>query len=70
MMRDVNILVMSHQENMSVKCVPPQTPLLYRKTGVRRGIPIFLILLQNIDFGYSLEPPRRGGSNVYPQSMF
>ena len=21
---------------------------------------------QNIDFGYSLEPPRRGGSNEYP----
>ena len=28
---------------MSVKCVPPQTPLLYSKTGVCRGIPIFLI---------------------------
>ena len=28
----------------------------------------FLFLLQNIDCGYSLEPPRRGGSNVYPQS--
>ena len=24
----------------------------------------------NIDCGYTLEPPRRGGSNVYPQSMF
>ena len=30
----------------------------------------FLFLLQNIDCGYSLEPPCRGGSNVYPQSMF
>ena len=30
----------------------------------------FLIFAQNIDCGYSLEPPRRGGSNVYPQSMF
>ena len=28
------------------------------------------ISAQNIDFGYSLEPPRRGGSNEYPQSMF
>ena len=28
---------------MSVTCIPPQTPLLYSKTGVRRGIPIFLI---------------------------
>ena len=26
----------------------------------------FLFLLQNINCGYSLEPPRRGGSNVYP----
>ena len=25
---------------------------------------------QNIDYGYLLEPPRRGGSNEYPQSMF
>ena len=31
---------------------------------------IFLIFAQNIDCGYSLEPPRRGGSNEYPQSMF
>ena len=31
---------------------------------------IFLISAQNIDCGYSLEPPRRGGSNDYPQSMF
>ena len=31
---------------------------------------IFLISAQNIDCGYSLGPPRRGGSNEYPQSMF
>ena len=31
---------------------------------------IFNIFAQNIDCGYSLEPPRRGGSNKYPQSMF
>ena len=31
---------------------------------------IFLFLLKNIDCGYSLEPPRRGGSNEYQQSMF
>ena len=29
----------------------------------------FLFLVQNIDCGYSLEPPQRGGSNVYPRSM-
>ena len=31
---------------------------------------IFPISAQNIDCGYSLKPPRRGGSNEYPQSMF
>ena len=31
---------------------------------------IFRISAQNIDCGYSLERPRRGGSNEYPQSMF
>ena len=31
---------------------------------------IFHISTQNTDYGYSLEPPRRGGSNEYPQSMF
>ena len=31
---------------------------------------IFHISAQNIDCGYSLEPPLRGGSNEYPQSMF
>ena len=30
----------------------------------------FIFLLKNIDCGYSLEPPRRGGSNEYPQYMF
>ena len=31
---------------------------------------IFHISAQNIYCGYSLEPPRRGGSNEYPQYMF
>ena len=30
---------------------------------------IFHISAENIDCGYTLEPPRRGGSNEYPQSM-
>ena len=30
----------------------------------------FHISAQNIDCGYSLEPPRRGVSKGYPQSMF
>ena len=36
----------------------------------RKMFIFFLIFAQNIDCGYTLEPPRRGGSNEYPQSMF
>ena len=36
----------------------PFTPnSLYSKTGVYKGIHFFLILVKNIDCGYSLEPP-------------
>ena len=40
------------------------------KLGFTRVYIIFLITAKNIDCGFSLEPPRRGGSNEYPQSMF
>ena len=43
---------------MSVICIPPHIPDLYRKTGVCMGIPIFLFLLEKIHCGYSLEPPQ------------
>ena len=35
-----------------------------------QGYTFFLIFAKNKDCGYSLEPPRRGGSNVYPRSVF
>ena len=35
----------------------------------KKNSDILHISAQNIDWGYSLEPPRRGGSNKYPQSM-
>ena len=31
---------------------------------------VYIISAKNIDCEYSLEPPRRCGSNEYPQSMF
>ena len=31
---------------------------------------LFNIFAQNIDCGYTLERPRQGESNKYPQSMF
>ena len=49
----------------------PLQPLFYIvKLGFTGVYIIFLIFAQNIDFGYSLELPRRGDSNEYPQSMF
>ena len=36
----------------------------------KKSFAIFLIFAQNTDCGYTLELPRRGGSNEYPQSMF
>ena len=42
---------------------------LKKKNKIKTLI-FFHIYTQNIDFGYSLEPPQRGGSNEYPQSMF
>ena len=49
----------------------PLKPHFYLvKLGFTGVYIIFLILLKHIDYGYSLEPPRRGGSNEYPQSMF
>ena len=59
-----------HQEIMSVRCIPLEPHFYIAKLGYRGVYLFFLFLLQNIDCGYSLEPPRRGGSNVYPQSMF
>ena len=37
---------------------------------IKNTLIFFHISAQNIDCGYSLEPPRRGDSNEYPQSMF
>ena len=49
----------------------PLKPHFYtEKLGFTEYALFFLFLLKNIDCGYSLEPPRRGGSNKYPQSMF
>ena len=57
-----------HQGNISVLYIPPYTPLLYSKTGVCRGIPIFRIIAPK----HRLWVLVRTGSNVYmyPQSMF
>ena len=48
-----------------LKILPPKNENVQVKVLI-----FFHISAQNIDYGYSLEPPRRGGSNEYPQSMF
>ena len=48
-----------------VKCI-----CCFVKQGFTGVYIIFLISAQNIDYGYSLEPPYRGGSNEYPHSKF
>ena len=54
----------SHYENMPIqiygKFYHQKMKILAKKSD------IFNISAQNIDIGYSLEPPRRGGSNDYP----
>ena len=59
----------NHYENTPIQ--------IYRKFHLQKTenihikiFDIFHISAQNIYCGYSLEPPRRGGSNEYPQSMF
>ena len=41
-----------------------------KKNSGSKILIFFYISAQNIDCGYSLEPPRRGGSNEYPKFMF
>ena len=40
------------------------------KFSDKKNSDIFHISAQNIDYGYSLEPPRRGGSNEYHNLCF
>ena len=54
-----------HAYSNTLKILPPKNENFQIKNS-----DIFHISAQNIDCGYSLEPPRRGGSNEYSQSMF
>ena len=58
------ISLRKHYSNI-LKILPPKTEKFQIKILV-----FFHISAENIDCGYSLEPPLRGSSNEYPQSMF
>ena len=59
-----------HYENMPMQYTGIFLALKIENFQLKKKNDIFLIFAQNIDCGYRLEPPRRGGSNEYPQSMF
>ena len=54
-----------HTYSNKMKILPPKKENFQIKNS-----DIFHIFAQNIDCGYSLEPPWWGGSNEYPQCMF
>ena len=56
-----------HAYSNILKILPPPKKKKKKQT---KNSDIFHISAQNIDFGYSLEPPRRGDSNEYQQPMF
>ena len=61
----VQVPLRKHAYSNILKILPPKNEnfLIKNSSG-------FHISAQSIDCGYSLEPPRRGGSNEYPQSKF
>ena len=76
--RHVFVMIKSSKLNVSSNITKtrlynfdPLKPHFYTvKLGFTGVYIIFLISAQNIDCGHLLEPPRRGGSTEYPQSMF
>ena len=61
----MTVTLRKHAHSNILKILPPKNEIFDMKNS-----DIFHISAQNIDCAYSLEPPRRGGSNEYPQSMF
>ena len=61
----IRVSLRKHAYSTILKILPPKNENFQIKNS-----DIFNISAQNIDCEYSLEPPRRCGSNGYPQSMF
>ena len=62
--RQCHIVTKTRLFKYILKISPPKTENFQIKVLI-----FFHISAQNVDCGYSIEPPRRGGSNEYPQSM-
>ena len=65
MIKVLTIPLRKHAYSNILKMSPPK-----KENYQIKNPDIFHTSAQNIDCGYSLEPPRRGGSNEYPQFMF
>ena len=59
-----------HYENTPIKYTENFTAKKKNESFQKKNSDIFHISAQNIDCGYSLEPPRRGGSNGYHNLCF
>ena len=60
-MQIVSLALRKHAYSNVLKLLPPKNETFQIKNS-----DIFQIYAQNIDCGYSLEPPRRAGYNEYP----
>ena len=58
-----------HYENMPIQNILKILPQKKMKIFRKKNSDMFHFSAKNIDCGYSLELPRPGGSNEYPQSM-
>ena len=64
------VTLRKHAYSNILKILPPKIENFHTHKKKKKKSAIFNISDKNIDCGYTLEPPRRGGSNEYPQSMF
>ena len=64
--KDISVPLRKQAYSNIMKILPPKN----ENFQVNNSDIFFHISAQNIDCGYSLEPPRRGSSNEYRQSMF
>ena len=76
-MKDTGLLNMTSNKSDQYSYSLRKHPCNIQKIGCKnenfhwkKKCDIFLIFAQNIDCGYMLEPPQRGGCNEYPQCMF
>ena len=69
----ITFLVIRHLHDIITKtCLFKYTTNFTTKKGKfsNKKFSYFYVDAQNMDYEFSLEPPRRGGSNKYPQTMF